>query len=158
MCNTRGAGKLPAFAWAKSCAAEDPLLQCWGRAQKGLSHLCKLFSRDFASPFSLYLITFSFYLFIINYSWLMHKKNSNSNIEHIYSQAFFFLRKISPELTAATPPLFAEEDQPWANIHAHLPLLYMWDAYHSMACHVVPCPHLGSELVKPGPPKQNVET
>ena len=29
----------------------------------------------------------------------------------------FFLRKISPELTsAANPPLFAEEDWPWANI------------------------------------------
>ena len=38
---------------------------------------------------------------------------------------FFFLRKISPELTAASPPLFAEEDWPWANIHAHLPL--PWD-------------------------------
>ena len=25
---------------------------------------------------------------------------------------FFFLRKISPELTAANPPLFAEEDWP----------------------------------------------
>ena len=25
---------------------------------------------------------------------------------------FFFLRKISPELTAANPPLFAEEDRP----------------------------------------------
>ena len=47
---------------------------------------------------------------------------------------FFFLRKISPKLTSATnPPRFAEEDWPWANIHAHLPLLYMWDACHSMA-------------------------
>ena len=49
----------------------------------------------------------------------------------------FFLRKISPELTAANPPLFAEEDWPWANIHDHLPLLYMWDACHSMACQAV---------------------
>ena len=53
---------------------------------------------------------------------------------------FFFLTKISPELTTASPPLFAEEDWPWANICAHLPLLYTWDAYHSMAfakqCHV----------------------
>ena len=47
---------------------------------------------------------------------------------------FFFLRKISPELTsAANPPLFTEEDLPWANIRAHLPPLYMWHAYHSMA-------------------------
>ena len=47
----------------------------------------------------------------------------------------FLLRKISPELTsAANLPLFTEEDWPWANIHAHLPLLYIWDAYHSMAC------------------------
>ena len=38
----------------------------------------------------------------------------------------FILRKISPELTStANPPLFAEEDQPLANIRAHLPLLYM---------------------------------
>ena len=47
---------------------------------------------------------------------------------------------MSPELTTANPPLFAEEDWPRANIHAHLPLLYLWDAYHSMAftkwCHV----------------------
>ena len=53
---------------------------------------------------------------------------------------FFFLRKISPELTTANPPLFAEEDWPWANIHAHPPLLYTWDAYHIMAfakrCHI----------------------
>ena len=39
----------------------------------------------------------------------------------------FILRKMSPELTsAASPPLSAEEHWPWANIHAHLPLLYMW--------------------------------
>ena len=32
---------------------------------------------------------------------------------------FFFLRTISPELTSpANPPLFAEEDWPWANICA----------------------------------------
>ena len=44
----------------------------------------------------------------------------------------FFVRKIGPELTSANPPLFAEEDWPWANIHAHLPLLYMGHR-HSMA-------------------------
>ena len=53
---------------------------------------------------------------------------------------FFFLRKTSPEPTTDNPSLFAEEDWPWANIHAHLPLFYTWDAYHSMAfdkwCHV----------------------
>ena len=51
---------------------------------------------------------------------------------------FAFFEKISPELTSATsPPLSAEEDWPWANIRAHLPLLYMWDAYHSMAWQAV---------------------
>ena len=36
------------------------------------------------------------------------------------------MRKISLELTSiANPPLFAEENWPWANIHAHLPLLYV---------------------------------
>uniref|UniRef100_A0A9L0JF68 Phosphatidylinositol glycan anchor biosynthesis class F n=1 Tax=Equus asinus TaxID=9793 RepID=A0A9L0JF68_EQUAS len=59
-------------------------------------------------------------------------------------------RKISPELTAANPPLFAEEDWPRANIHAHLPLLYTWDAYHSMACQVVLCPHPVSKPRTPG--------
>ena len=53
---------------------------------------------------------------------------------------FLFWRKISPELTTTNLPLFAEEDWPWANIHAHLPLLYTCNAYHSMAfakwCHV----------------------
>ena len=29
---------------------------------------------------------------------------------------------------------FAEEDWPRANFLAHLPLLYTWDTYHSMAC------------------------
>ena len=67
-----------------------------------------------------------------------------------------FLRKISPELTTANPPHFAEEDWPWANIHAHLPPLYTWDAYHSMACQAVPCPHLGSELGNPGPPRSGM--
>ena len=48
------------------------------------------------------------------------------------------MRKISPEITsAANPPLFAKQDWPWANIRAHLPVLYMWDAYHSMACQAV---------------------
>ena len=40
---------------------------------------------------------------------------------------------MGPELTAANPPLFSEENWPWANIRAHLPLLYMWDAYYTMA-------------------------
>ena len=49
----------------------------------------------------------------------------NTDMEKI----FFFLRKIKPKLTsAANPSLFAEEDWPQANIHAHLPLLCMWDA------------------------------
>ena len=55
---------------------------------------------------------------------------------------FFVLRKISPELTSAANP----------------PLLYMWDACHSMACQAVPCPHPGSEPGNPGPPKWNVRT
>ena len=60
------------------------------------------------------------------------------------------MRKISPELTSvANPPLFAEEDWPWAHIHAHLPLLYMWDTYNSVACQAVPCPHPGYELANP---------
>ena len=64
---------------------------------------------------------------------------------------FFFLRMISHKLTTASPPLFAEEAWPWANVHAHLPLLYTWEAYHTMVCQVVPCPHPGSELANPGP-------
>ena len=63
----------------------------------------------------------------------------------------FLFRKISPELTSTTnPPLFAEEDWPWANISAHLPLLYMWDACHSMACQAVPCPHWDPNQWTPG--------
>ena len=68
---------------------------------------------------------------------------------------FFFLREISPELTTTNPPLFAEENWPWANIHAHLPLLCTWDAYHSMAfCQAVPCPHPASRPANPGPPRR----
>ena len=70
-----------------------------------------------------------------------------------------FLRKISPELTSITnPSLFAEEDWPWANILAHLPPLYMWDAYHSTACQAVPCLQPGSKLMNPGLPKWKVRT
>ena len=32
--------------------------------------------------------------------------------QEAYDFFFFFLRKINPELTAANPPLFAEEDWP----------------------------------------------
>ena len=75
-----------------------------------------------------------------------------SQLQLSYMFCFVFSpRKISPELTTASPPLFAEEGWPRANIHAHLPLLYMWDAYHSMACQAVPCPHPGSEPVNPRP-------
>ena len=56
---------------------------------------------------------------------------ANSSCLRIFL-SFCFLRKISSELTAANAPLFAEEAWPWANIRAHLPLLYMWDTYHSM--------------------------
>ena len=72
---------------------------------------------------------------------------------------FFFLRRISLELTsAASPPLFAEDDWPWANIHAYLPLFYMWDPCHSMAGWVCIglCP--GSEPVNPVLPKWCVRT
>ena len=68
----------------------------------------------------------------------------------IYTCILFFLRKISPELTAANPSLFAEEDWPWTNIRAHLPLLYVWDAYHSMAWQVVPCQHPDPNWQTPG--------
>ena len=52
----------------------------------------------------------------------------------------FFSRKFSPELTTANPPLFAEEDWPWANIHAHIPLLFICGtpttAWLVTQCHV----------------------
>ena len=66
-------------------------------------------------------------------------KSKTIDIKNTYSILItnFFLRKISPELTTATNPLFAEEDWPWANIRAHIPLLYMWDACHSMAWQAV---------------------
>ena len=49
---------------------------------------------------------------------------------------FCFVRKICPELTYDNPPLFAEEDWPWANIYAHLPPLYM-GCCHNMAWQAV---------------------
>ena len=63
----------------------------------------------------------------------------------------FFLRKISPELTTADPPLFAEEDWPWANIHPHLPLpLYVGRLPQHGFCQAVPCLHPGSNWQTPG--------
>ena len=38
---------------------------------------------------------------------LLPKETSQKCVQKIF---FFFLRKISPELNAANPPLFAEED------------------------------------------------
>ena len=71
----------------------------------------------------------------------------------------FFWRKISPELTTApNPPLFAEEDWSWANIHAHLPLLCVWDASQSMACQAVHRSAPRIQTSDPGPPKQNMWT
>ena len=63
----------------------------------------------------------------------------------------YFLRKISPEITSTNnTPLFAEEDCAWANIRAHLPLLYTWDTYHSMAWQVV---HRSAPRIQTGEPQ-----
>ncbi|WP_220492936.1 hypothetical protein, partial [Klebsiella pneumoniae] len=43
-------------------------------------------------------------------SWEEHVKRES--LSYVLSFFFFFLRKISPELTTANPPLFAEEDWP----------------------------------------------
>ena len=52
------------------------------------------------------------FLFIIFYCFLLCSPLS-LNFLQLYSLFyFFFLRKIIPELTAANPPLFAEEDWP----------------------------------------------
>ena len=74
--------------------------------------------------------------------------------------SFFILRKISPELASATkPPLFAEEDWPWANICAHLPLLYMWDTclpQHGLPSGAMSAPGIWTS--EPRPLKQNLWT
>ena len=81
---------------------------------------------------SLALAWLSLILQILTWRSLLRTAMWEQSLSFIY--LFIFLRKISPELTSfANPPLFAEEDSARANIHAHLPLLYMWDAYHSMA-------------------------
>ena len=43
---------------------------------------------------------------------LWHPKQEGREMLGESKLAFFFLRKISPELTAANPPLFFEEDWP----------------------------------------------
>ena len=95
-------------------------------------------------------------------AWLIHLSSSFLVFHHMHLRLYscpVFLRKISPELTSATnPPLFAEEDRPWANIRAHLPLLCMWDAYHSMACQAVPRLLPGLEPENLGLPKGNMRT
>ena len=64
-----------------------------------------------------------------DFSWILAEYlYANTNMD-----SFFFLRKISPELTSAANP----------------PLFYMWDTCHSMACQAVRCPHPGSEPANP---------
>ena len=81
--------------------------------------------------------------------------------DYISQQAvgtFLFLRKISPELiSAANPPLFAEEERASPELTSMPIFLYfMWDACHSMP--YKHCVGLGTKLAKPGPEKQNVQT
>ena len=113
---------------------------------------------DWCFTFLTFLVFFSVFLLLFllgRFTWLYFYLL----IEYFLFLSFFFLRKISPELTsAANLPLFAKEDWPGANICAHPPLLYMWDAYHSMAWQAVPCLHPGSEPANPGLPKWNVWT
>ena len=79
---------------------------------------------------------YSSYKTIQNMETCHHLEKTTSN----FFLSFFFLRKISPELTAGNPPPFAEEDWPWANIRAHLPLLYMRNACHSTASSALSAP------------------
>ena len=58
-------------------------------------------------------------------NWMSSILNSSCcPLKRPFTFFLFFLRKISPELSAANPPLFAEEDSSWANIHAFLPLFF----------------------------------
>ena len=75
----------------------------------------------------------------------------------IFKKNFFL--KISAELTAANPPLFAEEDWPWANICAHFPLLLY---VGRLPQHGLPCGAMSAPGIRIGEPwatkKQNVQT
>ena len=72
---------------------------------------------------------------------------------------FFFLRKISPEITSATnAPLFAEEGGPEPT-SAPIFLYFIcgtpataWPDKHCVG------PHPGSKPANPGPPKWNMRT
>ena len=73
----------------------------------------------------------------VSFIWILKLSAMETNFTYLSTHLFFFLRKFSPELTSAANPLFAGEDWPWANNHAHLALLYMWDTCHRMAWQVV---------------------
>ena len=83
--------------------------------------------------------------------WILHSRNPKELSRQDRCRFVgVFLKKISPELTsAANPPLCAEEDWPWANIHAHLPLLYMGDVCHIMAWSAV---HRTTPRIRAGKP------
>ena len=86
--------------------------------------------------------------------YLLYNENLSPN-SHLF---IYFLRKISPELTsAASPPLFAEEDWPWTSMPISL---YVICGMPTTAWLDKWCigPHLGSELVNPRPLKQNLRT
>ena len=71
---------------------------------------------------------------------------------------FFLVTKIRPELTSdANPPLFAEEDWPWANI-VPIFLYFIWDATTAWLDNWCLSAHPGSEPANPGLPKWSTRT
>ena len=99
-----------------------------------------------------YLISFSNILNCLSIDHVLFK-----NCELVF--VCVCVRKIGLELTSViNPPLFAEEDWPWANICAHLPLFCMWDAATAWLDELCLSPHLRFEPANPGPPKLSTQT
>ena len=95
---------------------------CWFIVSRGSSlitiHL-RIISMSLSRIFQIHLIMIHFYQKMLASARMSHIQTWNIRLETYCSQDH------------------SEEDWPWANIHAHLPLLYMWDACHSMAWQAV---------------------
>ena len=102
--------------------------------------------------FSSYSLLMHTYLFIVSFLRIFYKLKTYKYDLYlsIWLINFHFWIHIAAIFRFLFIYFVFEEDWPWANIHAHLPLLYMWDACHSIAWQAV---HRSAPGIQTGEPR-----